>query len=110
MIRCPLCGLRLRDEAPRCPTHGAPAVAHVAPSDAEPAWDPLAPAVRAAFLARGYRLTKLLGRGGFGVVLGASRTQDQLDVALKVTFPEQPLGVEQLAREADFLARVGPPT
>ncbi|HEX5657800.1 MAG TPA: protein kinase [Polyangiales bacterium] len=108
MIRCPLCGIRLRDEAPRCPTHGAPAVAPVV--EAEAAWDALAPDVREAFLARGYRLTKLLGRGGFGVVVGAVRASDGLEVALKVTFPEQPLGVEQLAREADFLARVGPPT
>ncbi|MET0285796.1 MAG: protein kinase [Polyangiales bacterium] len=65
--------------------------------------------MRAAFHAQGYRLTKLLGRGGFGVVVGAVRASDGLEVALKISFPEQPLGVEQLEREATFLARVGPP-
>jgi serine/threonine protein kinase len=109
MVRCPLCGLRLRDEAPRCPTHGAPAVVPAASSEAEPSWDPLAPDVRAAFHERGYRLTKLLGRGGFGVVVGAVRASDGLEVALKISFPEQPLGVEQLEHEARLLARVGPP-
>ncbi len=64
--------------------------------------------VRAAFRAAGFELSKVLGRGGFGVVLGALR--DDREVALKVTFPEQPLGAEQLEREAKFLARVGPPT
>ncbi|HEY6877953.1 MAG TPA: serine/threonine-protein kinase, partial [Polyangiales bacterium] len=111
MIRCPLCGLRLRDEAPRCPTHGAPPAAPETPADpaSTPAWEPLAHDVREAALARGYALTKVLGRGGFGLVLDAVRCADQRAVALKVCFPEQPVGVAQLAREAAFLARVGPP-
>jgi eukaryotic-like serine/threonine-protein kinase len=106
MIRCPLCGLRLREQAPCCPTHGAPPTG-ADTAEPGPAWDPLQDA--SAFLARGYRLTGLLGRGGFGVVVGAVRESDQLELALKVTFPEQPLGVQQLAREGAFLARVGPP-
>jgi tetratricopeptide (TPR) repeat protein len=108
MIRCPNCGIRLRDQAPSCPQHGAPP-ALPPTTEGEPGWDPLAEEVQRAFLARGYRLRKLLGRGGFGVVLRAERSEDQRDVALKVSFPEQPLGVAQLAREAVFLARVGPP-
>ncbi|MDB4977190.1 MAG: Protein kinase [Myxococcaceae bacterium] len=114
MIRCPQCGLRLRDREPSCPQHGAPPAAppsSSAPSVAAP--DPSADELEArtpeALLALGYRITGVLGRGGFGIVYGAERMRDGLQVALKVVLPEQPLASAQLVRETALLQLVGTP-
>jgi serine/threonine protein kinase/tetratricopeptide (TPR) repeat protein len=57
----------------------------------------------------GYRVTKLLGRGGFGVVFGAERTEDGSPVAIKLALREQADAIESLTRELAALRTVGPP-
>jgi serine/threonine protein kinase/tetratricopeptide (TPR) repeat protein len=58
---------------------------------------------------RGYRLTKLLGRGGFGSVYAAERTSDHARVAIKLALRTQPSAIDSLQREAASLRAVGPP-
>ena len=62
-----------------------------------------------AFLTLGYRVHKLLGRGGFGVVYGATRVSDEREVAIKVALRSQPLAAASLAREANALELVDAP-
>ncbi|MDB4986122.1 MAG: hypothetical protein JWN04_1300 [Myxococcaceae bacterium] len=112
MIRCPRCGLRLRDAEPSCPQHGAvPAepVLAASPEAPDAQADEVEARTPAALLALGYRVTGVLGRGGFGIVYGAERLSDGLTVALKLVLPEQPLAAEQLAREVALLEVVAPP-
>jgi tetratricopeptide (TPR) repeat protein len=59
--------------------------------------------------ARGYRVDKLLGQGGFGVVYGATRVRDGLHVAVKIALSQERAGAERLEREAFALRTVGPP-
>jgi tetratricopeptide (TPR) repeat protein len=58
----------------------------------------------------GYRLEEEIARGGFGTLYSARREQDGLHVAVKVAHPEVPLARMQLAREAEVLRVIGPPT
>ena len=102
MTRCPRCGLRLRDAAPICSKHGAAAPAARSGESAEPL-------PHAAFAARGYHLTKLLGRGGFGAVYAAERTTDHASVAIKLAKRGKPNAVENLQREEAALRAIGAP-
>jgi serine/threonine protein kinase/tetratricopeptide (TPR) repeat protein len=123
MPRCPACHRRLRAAA-RCPRDGQSPPAFV---DAAP--DPQAPDIE------GYRVTGLLGVGGFGSVWEAVVTGDPaslsaavaprgsaqparsaspvaapgIKVALKVGHNPDVASILRLGREADALKRVGPP-
>ncbi len=86
MISC----LRLRMDAPRSlPTPGVPVVGEI--------------------LAGKYRVERVLGAGGMGVVLAATHLQLQQRVALKLMLPEalaRPVLAERFAREARAAARL----
>ena len=51
-----------------------------------------------------------MARGGFGTLYSARRERDGLHVAIKVAHPEVALARTQLAREAEVLRAIGPPT
>src|SRR5882724_10220641 len=103
MIRCPSCGKRLRDGAPKCLTHGAPPPAPPATEDA-PTPFVVAPPELAAF-----RVKKLLGQGGFGAVFQAERVSDGKLCAIKVARADNASAGDSLAREAEALSAVGVP-
>jgi tetratricopeptide (TPR) repeat protein len=102
MVRCPRCGLRLRDSAPNCATHGPLPLPDV-PKDPEPSATPT------GFALPGYRITRVLGQGGFGVVYEAAAESTARTVAIKVATPEQYRATERLMRECAALERIGPP-
>jgi tetratricopeptide (TPR) repeat protein len=106
MIRCPACGVRLRDSAPRCPAHGPPPA-----TDRPPAADADAapPFVTAPPRLAGYTVHGLLGQGGMGAVFEARRDADGATVAVKVARADQPSAGARLALERDALAAIGPP-
>ncbi len=111
MVRCPRCGLRLRDAEPICAAHGAApaqtvavgAEQELAPSTGSPS------RLGRGFGVPGYLVGREIGRGGFGVVYEAVRESDGLPVALKVALPGQLDAQGRLDREADALEAVGPP-
>jgi tetratricopeptide (TPR) repeat protein len=105
MIRCPACGRRIPNEAPVCPTHGAPPPAPPPPADA----DPPVPFVVPVPAIAGFEVRKTLGQGGFGAVFLARRTSDGEEVAIKVARADNASASDALCREADALAAVGVP-
>lgn len=102
MVRCPRCGIRLRNAAPNCATHGPLTL----PSIKERPTDPPQPG---PFELPGFRVTRVLGQGGFGVVYEAVAESLASTVAIKVAAPEQYRATERLMRECAALERVGPP-
>ena len=128
MIRCSACGRRLADARSLCPLHGALVVEPSASSSAAalplvvrapeaepvlpaapPTTEAIDPSVSSVFLGLGYRLLRVLGRGGFAVVYLGQSLQDQQLVAIKVAQREQVDGAARLSREAAALSLVGPP-
>src|SRR5689334_16506820 len=103
MVRCPRCGLRLRDTAPNCATHGPVAIPTKAHEESPAA------TTAASFDLPGFRVTRVLGQGGFGVVYEAAAESLARPVAIKVASPEQYRATERLMRECAALERVGPP-
>ncbi len=98
MSRCPRCHRRVAPGA-TCPGDGAPAPA------ADPAGEvvePVAPELA------GHRVEGRIGQGGFGSVWLA-RTGDGELVALKVSHAADARVRQRMRREAELLARVGPP-
>lgn len=123
MIRCSACGRRLPDTQLTCSIHGTAAATvpdpgalglpHEAPSalaGSAPAVAPLEidPATAGMFRRLGYRLQRVLGRGGFATVYLA-RNQDEQLVAIKLALREHADGAARLSREAAMLATIGPP-
>src|SRR6266700_8178976 len=101
MVRCATCGIRLHETTRNCPRHGTTSVP-VPPADSVPLAIPALP---------GYRIDRLLGRGGFGVVFAAERLSDGAPVAIKVARGDQPrIANGRLAVEGNALAAIGAPT
>ncbi|MFP2962108.1 serine/threonine-protein kinase, partial [Myxococcus sp. 1LA] len=96
MPRCQTCGRRWEGSHAPCPP-GPP------PQGETPSPSPV-PAVP------GYQVDGVFARGGFGVLLGALRETDGQRVAIKVARGSSWLGRAQLAREAEALRVLGPPT
>src|ERR1044071_671485 len=103
MVRCPRCGLRLRHTAPSCATHGPVAIPTTTHAES-----PIEPPV-GSFDLPGFRITRVLGQGGFGIVYEAAAESLARTVAIKVAAPEQYRATERLMRECAALERVGPP-
>ena len=105
MIRCPRCGVRLAASAPACAVHGpAPLREADLASDAASALPPTT-----AFSALGYRIERLLGRGGYGAVYLAERLRDGQRLALKLAARERRDASDCLLRELAMLRAVGAP-
>jgi eukaryotic-like serine/threonine-protein kinase len=102
MIRCPSCGRRLRDAAPVCAVHGAPAPVAVVTDETTPF--AVAPPDLPIFRVRG-----TLGQGGFGAVFLAERISDGQEVAIKVARADNLAAGESLMREAYALSAIGVP-
>ncbi|MCK6593452.1 MAG: serine/threonine protein kinase, partial [Polyangiaceae bacterium] len=99
MPRCPACHRRVPDGG-ACPTHN---IAPPAPpiSDGSVGFDrPHVP---------GFTVSRLLGRGGFSVVWEATREEDGVPVAVKVSRTDHSLAHARFRRDAEVLGRVGPP-
>jgi len=102
MVRCPTCGIRLREDGPSCPTHGVPPVLAGA---AEPTSPIEVPPPRV----EGYVIRSLLGLGGFGAAFRAEQIGDGFTVAIKVARADQPSASDRLLLEAEALRAIGPP-
>lgn len=59
--------------------------------------------------ASGFTVDRVIGMGGFGIVLAATRHCDGARVALKTIHRADPTDSERLRREADALRTIGPP-
>jgi hypothetical protein len=95
MTRCPSCGRRFAGLHPGCAR---------APLDSSAAAPPgPLPAVP------GYRVERLLGAGGFGVVFAAIRERDGVAAAIKIARRDRLEAAPRLALEAAALAAIGPP-
>ncbi|MBC8133842.1 MAG: serine/threonine protein kinase, partial [Deltaproteobacteria bacterium] len=102
MVRCPTCGIRLRDDLPLCSIHGAPPVV-AAPSEPDAAFEVPRPELP------GYTVQSLLGLGGFGAAFRAQRTADGVPVAIKVSRADQYSASDRLLLEAEALRAIGAP-
>jgi len=98
LARCPVCGLRVARSEAGCPHHG-PLSRRETASVEHTGELPIIP---------GYRMTRWLGRGGFGIVLGAERETDGLLVAIKVALSEEPDAAKRLRAEIEALRQIGP--
>jgi len=98
--RCQTCGRRWEGTHPLCP-QGGPGLDAPAP----PPESSAAPALSLA----GYRVDRLIARGGFATLLAGHRLSDNTPVALKVPLAGNPLAAALLEREAEALRLIGPP-
>lgn len=103
-IRCAICGRRA--PAAGCRDHppldGNTLVSR--DGEREPASSPL---MVPGF--PGYRVTGVLGRGGFGTVFEAARADGEKPVAIKLARADRPDAKARLDRERTALLEVGPP-
>ncbi|AKT43652.1 protein kinase [Chondromyces crocatus] len=99
--RCPQCGKRIV-RVSGCFEHGLPATTH-----REPRPPPAGRSGRPTF--PGFRVTRVLGWGGFGVVYAVERLTDGARLALKLARADIPGAACRLRREADVLRAVGSP-
>jgi tetratricopeptide (TPR) repeat protein len=98
--RCPKCGRRWQAAHAACGTEVAPKPAQ-APSESTQVEAPaLMPRIE------GLVMERLLGRGGFGEVLLATRVSDGRKVAVKIPMPD-PDAVMRLELEGDTLHQLG---
>lgn len=100
-IRCEICGRRVPLEG--CQDHpgltrNASSIEH---GTSEQTYDMLA--------FPGYRVTGVLGKGGFGTVFSATRLDTRQLVAIKLAHPEHPDAAPRLEREYMALMNIGPP-
>jgi serine/threonine protein kinase/tetratricopeptide (TPR) repeat protein len=97
--RCRACGRRVTGSG--CPVHGpASSAPRSEASHVAAAGHPSFP---------GYRVTRLLGRGGFGLVFEAEPASDGPPVAIKIARSDRVDAAPRLLAETDALIAVGPP-
>src|SRR5690348_14438932 len=82
--RCRVCGRRISDAAAGCPVDGPPPRSSVLEAEGSPVALPDLPSFP------GYRTTRLLGRGGFGVVYAAEPVTGGPAAAIKVARADRP--------------------
>lgn len=100
-VRCPQCGRRIAKLNSGCPVHRPLPQAPGESNFNEYACNtPEIP---------GYRVTRLLGMGGFGTIFEAERAADGRKVALKIARPDQPLAARRLVIEGHALKNIGAP-
>jgi eukaryotic-like serine/threonine-protein kinase len=117
MVRCSVCGRRLPGTQASCPQHGASAAEEVAsalasaapPSSVASSALAIDEDIANAFAGLGYRLLRVLGRGGFATVYLAESGDDRRQIAIKVAHREQGDGAARISHEANTLARIGAP-
>ncbi|MCC6557431.1 MAG: protein kinase [Polyangiaceae bacterium] len=95
--RCVVCGQR--SLAARCPAHGP-----IAADDEDPA-----PPEEPLQAPPGYRVTGVVGQGGFGVVLAAEPEGGGRRIAIKVPRGDRPGAEARLLYELRALSCIGPP-
>lgn len=104
LARCPVCGVRVSRSGLGCPNHGPISRRDAGPVEASAEQTGVLPIIP------GYRMTRWLGRGGFGIVVAAERETDGKLVAIKAALAEEPDAAARLIVEIDALRRIGPPT
>ncbi|APR85996.1 serine/threonine protein kinase [Minicystis rosea] len=97
-LRCPACGRRI---AGSCPVDGPPSRAEAPPSSRAPTLAP--PSIP------GHRVTRLLARGGFGLVFEGTRESDGARVAIKVARADRADAAACLEQEIVALTTIGAP-
>jgi serine/threonine protein kinase/tetratricopeptide (TPR) repeat protein len=97
MTRCPVCGRRIVGV---CPVDGQVAGAE---PDSSQVWGPVSPSFA------GYRILRLVARGGFGTVFAAEPEGGGAPVAIKLPRPDRADAWLCLSHEMAVLADVGAP-
>ena len=102
-VRCRVCGRRISGAAAGCPVDGPPPTSRVLEAETPR----IALADYPSF--PGYRATRLLGRGGFGVVYAADPVTGGAAAAIKIARTDRPEAARRLVAEIAALIAVGPP-
>src|SRR5262245_26593503 len=97
MARCNTCGRRWLGNHPECGL-----VQRDWPTD-------LAHPQITNLVIPGYSASKVLGRGGFGIVVQATRVSDGPPVAIKIAHRDNAQAATRLEVEAEPLRSIGPP-
>lgn len=101
MARCLICGLRYSGDTPGC-AHEQPPIERDSDS-AEPEIDV------DGLQVPGYDLHEVLGSGGFGVVVAATRCSDGRPAAVKIGYRNNQDAIARLQVEVRALREIGPP-
>jgi eukaryotic-like serine/threonine-protein kinase len=101
--RCRACGRRIAGVGVGCPVHGRAAVSSATTTEASHVASTGTPSFP------GYRVTSLLGRGGFGLVYAAEPIHDGPAAAIKIARPDRPEAAARFVAEIAALIAVGPP-
>ncbi|WP_437897148.1 serine/threonine-protein kinase [Sorangium sp. So ce124] len=107
--RCSACGRRVPSDDPACPEHGQVSIrANVPVADEVSSFSLRAPEGLQVDIP-GYRLLRVLGRGGFGTVFEAEPEAGGAKVAIKLARHDRLDAARHLVKELTPLRAIGPP-